>query len=94
MPNTCAISSAYQQICYPQEYLLLESFVTAFIIYFVVVDPIGNAPVFLAVTSHLERGGKLLVAIESSAIAIAIMLFFALCGAWVLSYMKISEAAF
>ena len=73
---------------------MLESFVTAFIIYFVVVDPIGNAPVFLAVTSHLERGRKLRVAIEGSAIATAIMLFFALCGAWVLSYLKISEAAF
>ncbi len=73
---------------------MLESFVTAFIIYFVVVDPVGNAPVFLAVTSHLERGRKLRVAIEGSAIATAIMLFFALCGAWVLSYLKISEAAF
>ena len=28
---------------------MIESFVTAFIIYFVVVDPIGNAPIFLAV---------------------------------------------
>ena len=34
------------------------------------------------------------MAIEGSAIATAIMLFFALCGAWVLSYLKISEAAF
>ena len=73
---------------------MLESFVTAFIIYFVVIDPIGNAPVFLAVTSHLDRSRKLRVAIEGSAIATAIMLFFALCGAWVLSYLKISEAAF
>ena len=34
------------------------------------------------------------MAIEGAAIATAIMLFFALCGAWVLSYLKISEAAF
>ena len=27
---------------------MFESFVTAFIIYFVVIDPIGNAPIFLA----------------------------------------------
>ncbi len=73
---------------------MLESFVTAFIIYFVVIDPIGNAPVFLAVTSHLGRGRKLRVAIEDAAIATAIMLFFAHCGAWVLSYLKISDAAF
>ena len=73
---------------------MLESFVTAFIIYFVVIDPIGNAPVFLAVTSHLDRGRKLRVAVESAAIATVIMLFFALCGAWLLSYLEISEAAF
>ena len=73
---------------------MFESFVTAFIIYFVVIDPIGNAPVFLAVTSHLDQKRKLRVAVEGAAIATAIMLFFALCGAWVLSYLQISEAAF
>ena len=73
---------------------MFESFVTAFIIYFVVIDPIGNAPVFLAVTSHLNQKRKLRVAVEGSAIATAIMLFFALCGAWVLAYLQISEAAF
>jgi len=73
---------------------LFESFVTAFIIYFVVIDPIGNAPVFLAVTSHLDKARKLRVAVEGATIATMIMLFFALCGAWVLSYLKISEEAF
>ena len=29
---------------------MIEGFITAFIIYFVVIDPIGNAPIFLAVT--------------------------------------------
>ncbi len=73
---------------------MFESFVTAFIIYFVVIDPIGNAPVFLAVTSHLHQKRKLRVAVEGAAIGTAIMLFFALCGDWVLSYLQISEAAF
>ena len=31
---------------------------------------------------------------EGTAVATAIMLFFALCGAWTLGYLKISEAAF
>lgn len=73
---------------------MFESFVTAFIIYFVVIDPIGNAPVFLAVTAHLEQKRKLRVAMEGAVIATSIMLFFALCGAWILSYLQISEAAF
>ena len=73
---------------------MLESFITAFIIYFVVIDPIGNAPIFLAVTEAQNRARKLRTAIEGTAIATAIMLFFALCGAWILAYLNITEAAF
>ena len=73
---------------------MFESFVTAFIIYFVVIDPIGNAPIFLAVTEAQDRARKLRTALEGTAIATAIMLFFALCGAWILAYLNITEAAF
>ena len=73
---------------------MFESFITAFIIYFVVIDPIGNAPIFLAVTEAQDRARKLRTALEGTAIATAIMLFFALCGAWILAYLNITEAAF
>ena len=73
---------------------MFESFVTAFINYFVVIDPVGNAPIFLAVTESKGRTHKLRIALEGTAIATAIMLFFALCGAWILAYLKINEAAF
>ena len=73
---------------------MLESFLTAFVIYFVVIDPIGNAPIFLAVTTHLDKAKKARVAIEGTVVATAIMLFFALCGSWILGYLNISEAAF
>ena len=73
---------------------MLESFITAFIIYFVVIDPIGNAPIFLAVTEAQDHARKLRTALEGTAIATAIMLFFALCGAWILGYLNITEAAF
>ena len=73
---------------------MFESFITAFIIYFVVIDPIGNAPIFLAVTEAQDRARKLRNALEGTAIATAIMLFFALCGAWILAYLNITEAAF
>ena len=73
---------------------MLESFITAFIIYFVVIDPVGNAPIFLAVTEAQDRARKLRTALEGTAIATAIMLFFALCGAWILAYLNITEAAF
>ncbi len=73
---------------------MIESFITAFIIYFVVIDPVGNAPVFLAVTTAQTRGQKFRTAIEATLFASFIMLFFALCGAWVLAYLKITQPAF
>ena len=73
---------------------MLESFITAFIIYFVVIDPIGNAPVFLAVTTAQTRHQKYRTALEATLFASFIMVFFALCGAWVLAYLNITEQAF
>ena len=73
---------------------MLESFITAFIIYFVVIDPVGNAPIFLAVTEAQDRARKLRTALEGTAIANAIMMFFDLCGARILGYLNITEAAF
>ena len=59
-----------------------------------VIDPIGNAPIFLAVTEAQDRARKLRTALEGTAIATAIMMFFALCGAWILGHVNITEAAF
>ena len=73
---------------------MIESFITAFIIYFVVIDPVGNAPIFLAVTGAQDRARKMRTALEGTLVATMIMLFFALCGAWILAYLNISEAAF
>ena len=73
---------------------MIESFITAFIIYFVVIDPVGNAPVFLAVTTAQTRRQKFRTAIEATMFASFIMLFFALCGVWVLAYLKITQPAF
>jgi|TARA_Y100000385_G_C12780419_1_gene503273 multiple antibiotic resistance protein len=73
---------------------VIETFITAFIIYFVVVDPIGNAPIFIAVTSHLGKAARTRTAIEATIVATMIMLFFATCGSWVLHYLRIGEPAF
>ena len=72
---------------------MIESFITAFTIYFVVIDPVGNAPIFLVVTGAQERARKMRTALEGTLVATMIMLFFALCGAWILAYLNISEAA-
>ena len=73
---------------------VIENFLTAFIIYFVVIDPIGNAPIFLSVTAQLSKIQKYRVAVEASVIATLIMIFFGVCGAWILQYLQISISAF
>ena len=60
---------------------MIESFITAFIVYFVVINPVGNAPIFLAVTGAQDRTRKIRTALEATLVATIIMLFFALCGA-------------
>ena len=72
---------------------MLENFMTACVIYFVVIDPAGNAHIFLSITSHLPKRQKIRVTIEGSSVAAAIMLFLALCGAWILHYLAISFTA-
>ena len=42
---------------------MIENFLTAFIVYFVVIDPIGTAPIFLAVTAAQDKRAKIRTAI-------------------------------
>ena len=73
---------------------MIESFLTAFVIYFVVIDPVGSAPIFLSVTSDLTKIQKYKVAMEATIIASLIMIFFGMCGTWILHYLQISISAF
>ena len=73
---------------------MLESFITAFIIYFVVIESVGNAPIFLTMTGAQDCTRKMRTALESTLVAKMIMLFFALFGTRILAYLNIFEAAF
>ncbi len=68
---------------------MIESFITAFIIYFVVIDPVGNATIFWR--SPARRTARKCAPRWKALVATMIMLFFALCGAWILAYLNISE---
>ena len=58
------------------------------------MDPVGNTPIFVAVTQHQDRARKLRTVLEGTVVAMMIMLFFALCGCWVVTDLNISEATF
>ncbi len=74
--------------------MLLDYAISAVLTLFVVVDPIGLAPAFLAVTDGLPRAARLRVAMRASFIAGAILVGAALIGNWLLDTLAISLAAF
>jgi multiple antibiotic resistance protein len=74
--------------------MLIDYAVSALLTLFVVVDPIGLAPTFLAVTDGLPRAARRSVAVRASFIAGAILIGAALIGNWLLDTLAISLAAF
>ena len=65
-----------------------------FILYFVVIDPLAAAPIFLIVTQKLKPSSKIKTAFEVTLIATLILMFFAILGNFILSYLNISLSAF
>jgi multiple antibiotic resistance protein len=68
--------------------------VSALLTLFVVVDPIGLTPTFLAVTGGLPHAARRSVAVRASIVAGAILAGSALIGDWLLGALGISLAAF
>ena len=73
---------------------MLETFFQSFVLYFVVIDPLAAAPLFLIVTQGLKIKNKLKTAFEATLIATLILIFFAILGNFILSYLQISLSAF
>ena len=71
-----------------------EIFIQTFFLYFIVIDPLGNTPLFLSITQHMEAKQKIKVALSATIIATIILLFFALLGSSLLTYLNISYPAF
>lgn len=72
----------------------IDFFVSALVTLFVVVDPVGLAPTFLAVTAGLPRSARRSVALRASLIAGGILAGAALTGDWLFGTLGISLAAF
>lgn len=66
----------------------------AFITLFVTIDPIGNAPLFLGLTSGMAARERRMIAIRSVLISFFILALFALTGTGILDAMGITMAAF
>lgn len=69
-------------------------FVSTFVSFFAVIDPIGTVPVFVAVSRHLDEPGKRRMALAATAVAAAILLFFVVAGEIILAAMSVPLPAF
>ncbi|GLK84472.1 MarC family protein [Ancylobacter defluvii] len=73
---------------------MLDYVISAAVTMLVVIDPIGLAPLFLAVTTGLSAEERRHVAWRASAIALAILALFGLIGAPLLAALGITLPAF
>jgi multiple antibiotic resistance protein len=67
---------------------------SSFVTLVLVIDPIGLAPAFIALTHDLDASQKRALALRSSAIAAAILIVTALLGNWFLAQLQIGLSAF
>ena len=72
----------------------IEPIISAFVTLLVVVDPVGLAPAFLAVTQDLPARARRQVAWRASVIAAGILAGAALIGEWLLTTLGIGIPAF
>jgi len=68
--------------------------ISAFVTIFVVIDPIGLAPLFVALTQGASAAQRRAIALRACVIAIVILTLFGLLGEAVLGFVGISMPAF
>jgi multiple antibiotic resistance protein len=73
---------------------MIEAFVSAFVTFFVVIDPPGCAPIFAGLTRACTPVQRRSMAIRSTLVAAAILVFFGMLGYKLLHALGISLAAF
>ncbi len=73
---------------------IAEVVATSFATFFVIIDPLGLTPMFLALTAHMPLRERRRTAVRAVALSFGILLLFALFGKSVLSFLGISLPAF
>ncbi|MEL6599473.1 MAG: MarC family protein [Pseudomonadota bacterium] len=73
---------------------MTESIVTIFVTLFVIIDPIGLAPIFVALTPGMSQRARRGIALRAVCIAFAILAVFAIAGEPLLNAVGIGMPAF
>ena len=69
------------------------SILSAIILLFFVMDPVGNVPLFLVVLKNVDQHRRKKIIIRESLIALGVLVFFLLVGRYFLDIVQISEPA-
>lgn len=64
--------------------------ITAFVALFVVIDPIGLAPLFVALTQGMDARARRAIALRSCGVALGLLTLFGVAGEAVLGFLGIS----
>lgn len=67
--------------------------ISAAITLFLVMDPLGNIPIFLTLLEEMEPARRIRVIVREMLIALGILVFFLFFGQYILSALQISEPA-
>lgn len=73
---------------------MLDQAFSAFVTLFVTIDPLGLAPLFLALTAGMTRAERAQVALRATLTAFGTLVLFAVAGLLILSVFGITIAAF
>ena len=73
---------------------MIELFISAFVTFFVVIDPPGCAPIYASLTSSVPERDRRIMAIRAIFVAAIILLVFAVFGEQMLSALGISLDSF
>jgi multiple antibiotic resistance protein len=72
----------------------MATYITAFVTLFVVIDPVGLAPIFIALTPHMTAAERRRVGMRALVVAAILLTLFGLVGEAILSGIGISISAF
>lgn len=72
----------------------LDLFVSAFVTFFLLIDAIGMAPVFVTLTASASPPRRRRIAVQAVLVASLVIFAFALGGRWLLDHMGISIHSF
>ena len=73
---------------------LLQFGLRAFVTLFVVVDPLGVAPMFVGLASGMDKARKRATLSRAVAVAFSVKIFFLVAGGFLLSYLGVTVDAF